>query len=597
MSSLTQSSLGLFVIAVAIVCALTVGMSRISRNTLVPEPLEFVPKRASLVITTGPIKELWSGIDSNFARVLGENDRNGTLASAISEVRELLEDRNTPISTIEDLRGYGIDTDRGLVLAGNLEYYENFIFAVPISDVAAFKGFLQGDEDESDAECLAADLRAAPSVSAEDLQVVFPEVGWALFGVDCALLEDTIRHRKDNLAYARSDDSLLETLRNQFSYPLMSGPRVVVVLRQLQFALSPIVRGVVAVEFAPDKLLLDGILSSGEVNARILSRFLSPVDLQDSWREALAPENPIVFVVRDHELSSYLKLLVRFEQLADLMKDHFGGALYLALQKDSITQLAVSFSQYRDGFPQLLLGIWGEEQELKTLVTDVQTSLRMSRDMRVLKNLLKALPNGELPGGQTPGELLTRESDSLFDQYNVIKGEVDDSGVRISPELFHSPTYTREISGGTIRYLAPQITENDIQFRIDTEVLADADIKMLLENRYRLSSLLINGALWLATDERDLVGISNRLRAVEESDINPTSTSLADVAKLQLVVQVPGLIEEASLSKVDDIEELVRTVLLDLRFHPNITANLSTHEEEREARLHIEAPVARIEEK
>ena len=72
-------------------------------------------------------------------------------------------------------------------------------------------------------------------------------------------------------------------------------------------------------------------------------------------------------------------------------------------------------------------------------------------------------------------------------------------------------------------------------------------------------------------------------------ELNVLITAPARAAKLQLMLRVPGLIEEVMLSGDSKAEEFIQNVLFDLRFHPEVSLSLSTHEHKGEARLRFEA--------
>jgi hypothetical protein len=300
-------------------------------------------------------------------------------------------------------------------------------------------------------------------------------------------------------------------------------------------------------------------------------------------------------VVRDSALPRYLDLLAAAPNAAEFMKDGFGGLLWHLRALSSLRQVAVGLIDYEDGLPRIAAGLWADNEALARLVTDVQIEARTERDKEVLSGALRTHgpPADDLSGSEIAVGLELEVGDrDDFSGYSVhATGEIV-VPVFAAPD-FESPAWIRSFHGRHIRYLVPPVTDNDIEYRFDPSELEDVDQDSLRDDRFRAAAVLLDGALWLAADARDLELIIQR----SSENLASAPASVSDYRKLDLSLQIHRVIDEALASPElsedpgDTLIDSIYCSLWDLRRHERLGIALSAGSPEAE--LHLSASAVR----
>ena len=113
-----------------------------------------------------------------------------------------------------------------------------------------------------------------------------------------------------------------------------------------------------------------------------------PGKMSDDWHRFLGPQTAAAIAVEDESLSDYLSFIGRFETIRTFMDDRYGGVLRPSKELPGLRRVVLAVTGYRNGLPELLLGVWGDPDSLEGLVTELQLSQREKRDRAVLEGAL-----------------------------------------------------------------------------------------------------------------------------------------------------------------------------------------------------------------
>ena len=300
-------------------------------------------------------------------------------------------------------------------------------------------------------------------------------------------------------------------------------------------------------------------------------------------------------VVEDQALARYLGFVMRFETARGFMDERYGGVLSALQAVDGLQRTVLAVTGYRDGLPELLLGVWGDTGDLTDLVLDLQLRHREERDRAVLEGALglfldrggrgvEALTDGDLvpvDALQRAG-LLSAEPGAVFDRYTVrVSGGRSNLIVSVAPpsltrQDLPDASYVRQYGAATIQYILPSVTDNDVRY---VPGLSDVDGEALRGDRYRLATVLLDGVLWVATDVRDAERQIDRSRADTPASLPDLSSNEAfqaaretwsDQDRIQGFIDVERVTTLGLLSPESDVEQGAKDLLLDLRNHPSL---------------------------
>jgi hypothetical protein len=240
--------------------------------------------------------------------------------------------------------------------------------------------------------------------------------------------------------------------------------------------------------------------------------------------------------------------------------------------------------RYRQGLPDVLLGVWAGADGIERLAAGLREGLQEERDRRVLQGAVTAFCRGREPAcSPVVVQLLERgvlapEPATRFDRFAVIDGKVQRAA--------GAATAIPPFPSARLVYLAPPITENDRRYR----ALGEADPETLESDRYRLASAIVDGTLWIATAARDLQpflgGTSPPVKTLAESPVfAAASAGWTPTSRGWAFVELERLTALALRSGEPRLEDAARSHLLDLRNHSALALELTPLPDGRRLRL------------
>lgn len=620
-SSHRQSAPLLFILF-AIALALSLAYGRAIRGILLPDTLRYLPVQPDLLLAVGGIEELWEQIDDHFGRMIRDKENNGLLAEMLGDLSKSLADEGVPITSVRDVASRGIDVKRGILVGVYLGGDEPGHAA--IIPIRAWHAFLRTVEQLSGKSSKAMTC-PQPELAGLDLKEIDgelftqPEPGIGLMASSCMLLHRSLSEGASNLQRARENDWLYENVKHRLRRPLLSGPRVFLA------GLSPyggLLKFAIGLNFERLRIRIDGVTTLPGGDARLIKDLLTRPPTESPW-QAWLPEQDIGRVVlRDHALSRYLQFLSTFGDLAEAMDTRFGGVLGELRHINTLYQIVATVTEYHEGLPQIVIGIWGRRGDLRKLVDNVRRKLRVNRDREILeraiarykehdmpassdlasKRAAPASPSGNEPKALMPAisvadllkaGILKPEEEALFKRYPIKDGRVDEPVPALTTRDFQNGTYVIKHQGFTIEYLSPRVTENDITLRFNPEELKGVDLKALKDDNYRMAILVTDDVLWVSTASADLNAIIDSHAepiGAEVPDQSTASASLPPSAGLQKLrggINFPMAIEQGLLSGEENLEKWIKEYLFDFRDHARFRFELEINEPVRE--LHLSA--------
>jgi len=602
---------GLLAILVAILFISIVYSASVRRAFLMSD-LQFIPVEDELLVVTGDLESLWEGVDHHFGAVLLDETREaGALTEGFRSLRETFQEGEEPkITSLDDLVRHGFDTEGGLLMSANHvsgSDEPSVLVVLPVAEgdtVTPFVSKLMDQEPEAETPDL--DLEDAQVVSYEDVLLAYPDAGRALLTPDPDHLRRSVKYRDRNLSHHSADDGLYRVVRESLRGSLGSGPTVFGSWRPLAEPGIEQMTGVLtlhpdAVRFGVEVKVDAGVL-------RVLDDFLVPAKVSDDWNRFLGPQTAAALAVEDEALSDYLRFIGRFETVRSFMDDRYGGVLSALEELQGLRRMVLAVTGYRDGLPELLMGVWGDSDSLKSLVTGLQLRQREKRDRTVLEGALDALldqgevtPEDLAAFREIPLETLERngllvpEVGSTFRRYmfraayDASEGDLLDQGVTLMEEDINSAPYLRMHGSHTIRLLLPPVTDNDITY---VPGLEEVDGDALRGDRYRLATVVLDSVLWVTTDVVDAQELINRAEWGQEGEVPDLSENEAFRAaratwsrqdRIQGFLDIDRLTTLGLLSPESEVEEKAKRLLLDLRNHPSVS--LAVRSEEKTERI------------
>jgi hypothetical protein len=452
-------------------------------------------------------------------------------------------------------------------------------------------------------------LEGARVVSYGETFLAYPEVGGALWTPFPDHLQRSLGYRERNLAHHSADDGLYRVVRETVRGSLGSGPTVFGLWRPLAQPGIEQMTGVFSLH--PDAVRLGVELKVDAGVLRVLDDFLAPVRMSDDWHRFLPALTAAAVAIEDEALPDHLRFMGRFETIRTFMDDRYGGVLSALEDVPGLHRVVLAVTGYRDGLPELLMGVWADPDSLRGLVTDLQLRQREKRDRAVLEGALEALlSQGEIAlselaaSREVPLDFLERDSLlvpeawSTFQRYRVaaVPGSSGsallDEGEVLTEEDIDSPTYASTHGSQTIRLVLPPVTENDIRY---VPGLEEVDGDVLRGDRYRLATVVLDSVLWVATDvvdtreqiDRAEAGLNSGLPDLSENGaFQAAKATWSRQDRIQGFLDIDRITTLGLLSPESDVEEMAKDLLLDLRNHPSVS--LSVRSEERSERVFVD---------
>jgi hypothetical protein len=300
------------------------------------------------------------------------------------------------------------------------------------------------------------------------------------------------------------------------------------------------------------------------------------------WARKLPPDTLAAVMVQDQNLSLYRNFLAE-----QIFRER--------LEIPDVTRSLFAVTDFEDGLPDGLLGLWGERKELEEVAAAIRQQVRQSRDLALLNGALKEYRRR---GGPPPSladlerlNLLVPEPDSLFHRYPLLPEGAGHP--EFGKQDFSTPAYERILNGHKIRFIAPPVTANDLEYRQDLKAIDPEDLK---GDRYRMAYVFLDDSLWIATDVRDLERLtkpeSQAGPGLETSPAFQTASARwTPGAKLQAFVGLDRVISLGLLNPGSDLETLVQEGLIDFKAYS--TLGLEAAPSADQQRLVVEASLHR----
>ena len=553
----------------------SVAWSILGHRRSIAREMEYIPRDNTVVLVSGPIGSLWNAFDRQFGPVIhgtegGLSREKKGVAKLLDNAQSGLKKKNITVKQLSDLARYGIDSSRGVFFA--MHRTGSFVVVVPILTEPVFLETLRRLLSAKGIEAKPVPNVTPPLISSalKDFFVVFPEKGIAVISNNLEYLSRSVGARKANLEYSRNGDDLYDSLRHCVGGPLAVGPTIFIFGRPDEVPVPGIADAGIGLRFRKSDIALTAQLGVSSNRVQLVADLLDDAPSGVAWATRLPNQLAGSFAIHDKALGRILGTLGS-TRLGDLLQDLYGGLLWSLRDSTALSHVVIAFTGYHAGLPQILTGLWGDQKELEAKFQDLRLRLRRERDLEILNGAKEAAP-GSLTGFKTA---LLPEPSSTFDRYTMRS----DGGFDGEPTIndLANETYTLQVEGHPIFFVAPRPTRNDKLFRKGFEKLTEAelaDVKSI--DRYRMAYVSHEGATWVATDVADLRALLSRTTDnVAGSPYFKSSTqdwSRRD--KLEVFLNVDQITKLGLLSPESKIEDFVKNCLLDLRDNPVVVANL-----------------------
>ena len=562
--------------------------------------MRYVPKDSSFILYTDSINSLWNNLEPHLRNFFIEKKQAEELSvfkKKLLEIKEELNKLQVPIDSLDSLHKYGINTDRGIIFAvdGNIKEIEDIklLLIVPINQVEAelFADFLSKitGEEGNTVEKLFVDERDYNVSCYSGLFTVSPKPGLVLLSNHKDTLHKSIAQHISNLSYYRNNDAFLNGLRSVVS-PLYSfATKILIFWRPNNVPnLQYLTAGLFVV---PDRLSIKirTVLEIGSF--RFLRNLTSSFNNKPVTINNLHEDTRALLTVKDPSLSYYLKFLRKYgiPNVSKKMQEFFGGVLLELENIDSSNEATLAVVGYREGTPDLLLGITGERKKLKKIIFKIQRKKRLERDKEIIKKasekILKedgSLPKDSLSEIQNRG-FLKVEKEPLWDKYIIRDGEIVQDDLQLTDFVGNS-RYIYKTRKFTCYYLLPPTTENDLEYRYSQSELEKLDKESLLSDRYRLCAKFKNGILWIATDGDTLEKILTKKGNINNNTNYNTVASLLseDNLKTRFYINMGKIIDDGLLNPESTLDKWLKMFLIDVGEYPSIMFDLFPYENKNE---------------
>jgi hypothetical protein len=520
-------------LAVAVLVLTGVILSRSLRILRIPEGFQYVPAEAFAVLCIGEIRSVWRAaelhLDSATSGVADGGLPLGPVSAALRDLASTLEEEGVPVGGLEDLESYGVDVNRGILVAfsGPMEA-PDVIAMVPARDAPTLTEWLTklvgGPAHRKvcavGSEPIEALWLQSPEDEAGETGIFLVEhPREVLLASSCEALWRSLGRIHTNLDYARRNDSLDRFIREQLEFPPLSGPalffygasRFATELRDLGLVLR----------LEPDRIEFRAALPLGPQPLQPVEDLLESPPSEAPWRSWVAGESLATAAVLDHSLAKYLEFLAEIGPFGEGMQEFYGGIFDQLRRMPELDQLAFALTSYYDGTPRVVVGVRTSRHSARELVTVLQERLHTSRDLEILNAALSAHHEGEgrnLDGEITLAELpVEPEPGAFLDRYDLrnLGGPLP----RFNASDFDDESYRHDHDGVPVWFLAPPVTNNDLTYRLasdDRENLDDREVETLLSDRFRLAAAQIGEFLWLAPGAEELHRLIHRSEQVRE---------------------------------------------------------------------------------
>lgn len=230
-----------------------------------------------------------------------------------------------------------------------------------------------------------------------------------------------------------------------------------------------------------------------------------------------------------------------------------------------------------------------ETSSVFTLLRNVQKKLRKERDVEIIKSAISESAFDENIDSYEdflkyarPG--IADEPASSYHLYSVttdMKITSPEGGV--PDTFFRNSQYEGDVSGISIKYLLPPVTENDLRYRFDNNDLSQEEQNDLKNNKNRLCATYREntGQLFVATDRETLTKLLSDPQHLQEAALyremrqhSPRSNQ----PKIGAFLRPDWLLDNGAVHPDDQVREWTAEVLRDLSQYDAMLITLDTEE-------------------
>ncbi len=549
---------------------------------LFPENCRYIPPENALFVATGPLDSLWHAVDAHFGSVIQplteghpKEAHKGSVRTAVENLQENLAKNNLPVAHLSNFAAYGIDAARGIFASlyrADNETMGPFVFVIPILNQSTFKDTLRRlyPKDTMEVTQIPGISKTANSFKIAEIYMSFPETGIALLSDNPELLARSLRDRSANLEYARRNDDLYDGVRQCLGSPIGTGPTAFVFARP---NLPGVLHISIGLNLRKDDVLLKAQLGVRSNVVKLINDLLAHPPTDAAWSKRLPSEVASVVLLQDKTLGQIIGTLGSWcPIIKDVLQKMYGGFLWSLRDSPMLSRVVIAVSGYRDGLPEVLTGIWGDQTQIESELRKLQIQFRRDRDVEILTAVNLTMVAGS---SLDRVSILSPEPFSTFGRYTQ-GPEGEFSGQPTAQDLANE-TYTKQVAGQVIHYVAPRLTANDRRFRKQFEKLSDAELEDSEGlDRYRIAYVSHEGAVWLATNINDLKTLlAARSDSLSNSPYFTSSTHRQNARdKMQIFLNIDQLTKFGLLSPQSSIEDFVKDYLMDLRDHPAVAIDL-----------------------
>ena len=575
----------------------SIAYSRVLRGLRLSDDLAYVPKESEIVLMSADIASLWGAVDRHFGPILrGEEGRHeGSLYEAMKSLRETLEEKHRPVCDLADLEKYGLDVNGGLIVSSTR--LDSMSDLVTVFHVRDRKAFLQAYSDVTGAKqdestpILEPQSHPTGSTNPEGQEIVSfgDEENYAAFrddGTASILASPTalgprriFLAGRENRRHAVEDDALYDSLRRLTAGRRGGSPALYAFWRPRDLPFLD--QAAAALRLGAEEIDLDADIRIGSGGLRILDDFETPPPPTSFQPRYLPARTAAAVMIQDEDVARYIRFADTFAGVREFLEQQYAGALAELRDVRDLHGLVLAITGYHDGVPDILLGLWGNRSDLERVIERLQVRRREERDRDILEGALAAY--AMVPGGSSPVTLehlfsagvLVPEPGPLFDHARLQNGRLGTSDLRF--EDLPMDFYTRPYRGATISYILPPAGDNDVRY---VEEFRNASPETIRGDRYRLASIFLDDALWVASDTTALEELVNRvLDRTEDVASNPAyltaRAAWTSVDKLHGFADLDQITLMGLLSPESEIADAIKQSLPDLRNHPAVSFRLA----------------------
>jgi len=516
-----------------------------ARRILVSDELRYIPPGYASLIATGSIAELWPAIDRHFGRIMRDSAHPGPLYEQVHALADKLAQAGVPVASPADLERYGLDIRRGALIVSYQRPKNHLVVVLRTragDDVMALAEKLAGEKGTP------GEIAGMPVTTFGSYLVARPQPEVLVLSDTPELLRESLTQTHTNRQYWEADDVLYDAV-GLLQRRMLSGPLLFFFVPETEDDFVRRASGVI--RFRDRMFDVTADVELRPLPWRTVTAFFASPPADDPKLQDLSSQTAAVVTLRDHAISRYIAFLSGFASAEQVIRHRYGQVLWELQRVPGLRRAAVVATGFRDGLPELLLGVTGEAAGVDRMIATLQARFRVQRD--------------RLNGGDVQSPTL-------------------------SAQEFESSDYKRAYGTSTIRFLLPPITENDVRYRPELATLAS--LPPAERERFRLAVTRIGDTYWFATDSRDLTRMLDGTPASGRLATEPlyvaASTAWQAHDRLRLFVNMDQAIRLGLLSPESAIQRTAKTYLFQLRDHPAITTTLVSDEARRRIRLVME---------